>query len=178
MLQVFGFAWCLLLITWFLMASSGTKRKAFGVLAVIALSIYFLIKVGNFVNQHYLHLADSNSLISYYSIVGALNGIGSLMLGIAFIIMGRHFPKKTRKWAVAIGICILVILVFHILYPIINSIISCQNTPQNHVRSTYIMNASTNILTMVKFVFMAVFFFLCAKHVQHDSVEEGLDTVK
>lgn len=176
--HVFGFAWCLLLIAWFIIASKEKNSKAFGVMAVIALSIYLLVKVGNLINQQHLDLNDTKAITIYYSIVGALNGIGNLLLAIAFIIMGRHLPEKARKWSVAIGICILVILVLRILHPMINSYLNRQSTPMEHVRTTYLMNASTNILTIVKFVFMAVFFFLCGKRIQQNSTEEGLDTIQ
>ena len=168
-LTLIGFAWYLLLMIWFLIVSGGTKKKAFGVMAVIALSLHLLVTAGNLFYQLYLHSADLYVLTTYYTAIDALNGIGSLLLGIAFIIMGRHLPEKTRKWSIAIGICILVLLVFWILHSFINSYISCPNTPQDHVRNTYLTNALFDILTMVKFVFMAIFFFLCSKRDQQHS---------
>lgn len=173
-----GFAWNLLLMIWFLIMSRGTKRKTFGVLATIALSIYILVRACLVFQNYYLHLQDSEHIRIYFTVTGVLGGIGDLLLGIAFILMARHLAKTQRVWTIAIGISILVIMFFGISQGLTNAFLTYNLSPKDHIRLNNIMYAVSNFLAIVKYIFMIIFFFLCAKRVQHNGTEKELDAIQ
>lgn len=179
-LTSFGFVWNLLLMIWFLIMSRGTKRKAFGVLAAIALSIYIFVRACLAIQNYYLHLEDTEYLGIYFTVTGVLSSIGNLLLSIAFFLMARHLAKTKRAWSVAIGIIILVIWFFDISQGLTNVFLTKDLNPTNYVRTSNIMYAISHFFQIVKYVFMVIFFFLCSKREQkHNAgITEGLEVAQ
>ena len=157
--------WALMLV-WFALAGKVSKRKAFSVLALIALSAFLLVDIGNLgvqISRYRFFFGLQQDL--YYDMLFVLGGIGRVLLGIAFILMGHYLPERAKKWSITVGIVILAIFVYGILYKFlfVNVLERSVFDEDLYYRKLKIYGGIYNIIAIVWHAFMSVFFLLCAK---------------
>ncbi len=149
-----------LLLVWFALAFNGSKRKAFGVLALIALSACLLVNLtdlGVLFSRHRFFYGLRQD--QYYNMTFILREIGRVLLSIAFILMGSQLPNRAKSWSITIGVVLLVFFVYCILYKYF-----MKNSFYDYdlfIRKVKILGSLDNTISIVRYAFMSVFFFLC-----------------
>ena len=154
--SILGIIFNVLLLVWFAFASKdykNSKKKAFGGLAMIALSVGVLISFLYLVVRfsHYTFYFGLESEF-FYKLMNSMQIISDTLLGISFIIMGKFLARNTKKWSIAVGILIFLPPLFWLLY----------NFWLFGFNYGFYSPVST-CLVLLHYAVMTVFFFLCAK---------------
>lgn len=151
-----------LLLIWFILVKGHINNGA-RVVAIIGLSILIAFDIFATITNICFSLEERGEILFsnvYYIVINTFFTYANLILiGVAFIVMGRQLGKGAGSWAMANGIVRLIQLLVSIINTASNFILTSR-VPIQRLISIHQFNYTLSIgLTLVYYITIIIFFF-------------------
>lgn len=159
----------LLLLCWFVLMRK-CLSKGVWLTAVIGLSVAMFLSISNHFINRLLPMEGNNGHVIYAYVANIIGIIYMVAISIAFFKMNHQFNGKFGRWAIMIGLLYLICLLFIVSNPIINVVLRRYYSIPYCISVIQKVNIGTALVTMLRYIVMAIFFFAFARRKEISAV--------